>query len=783
VQSLNSNGLATVAILNDIRFNLLRQISSEELTSKELSKHFHMSMHKIDSGVQKFTQDSLTINSHLCRSYNSEENYKLTEDKLFINGPLLTANIFAILLGTNGSVRATGLGEINQWKTVLKHLKKVVWMNAEVVSDDFDMLKNNHLHQKNDAAKLLKDVEIVRTSCMSIENENFSDFNKDFWLVIEKLKKVSLEEGAESWHRNFAMNSLRAIIELNLITFLPLMDPVKKNQLKTRYLREDMDHLERLLTSFKFMSIIMDYENLGKETRKLLLAEIEIIQEKLVKHSKKIAVRPEVCIYSSLVKDVNHFLSSCCHPKNLLDLVNEIGNVLEFKVEYKDVTKSRRARTIKAHMDELACKLDLWIINANKFESHTMQVYQAFYRDFVSPIESSITSLKNGLTGLRAVLKTKNESIRTKESGKLWDVNENGELCSFMNQLLEFPSKITINVIGEKNQKVNIFGILEGVDHSESIYMKLVNAKMQEIQNTSSVFRSLTNHNFKAYDAILNVCNQIWQKQENLKRKRQAEEDSLYVTKTKCLEEDEETVKLREIAEIFPNYAEDDFDEFLQNDTLEQVIKIDKAKKTAPEIVGNDDYKIIADFFTTLMDVEVESPVDYLSVFEAKLKVLHPIFEEYKFCVDISLDDTAYKSLSLLIGLCQSSYDGLTLKGRIKNVGILNFSFIFMFIFILPTTDPSLTYYNFYKDSNITEAMSCVEVMKKLEQRVKVELEQFPDHAVLNDVSNFSLSFVSPSTLTFFSSVNHTHEPDTWLCKQLTARPFQHRSSNLAQEG
>jgi midasin len=61
-----------------------------------------------------------------------------------------------------------------------------------------------------------------------------------------------------------------------------------------------------------------------------------------------------------------------------------------------------------------------------------------------------------------------------------------------------------------------------------------------------------------------------------LKRKRQAEEDSLYVTKTKCLVENEDTVKPREIAEIFPNYAEEDFNEFLQNDTPQQVIKINK---------------------------------------------------------------------------------------------------------------------------------------------------------------------------------------------------------------
>jgi hypothetical protein len=191
------------------------------------------------------------------------------------------------------------------------------------------------------------------------------------------------------------------------------------------------------------------------------------------------------------------------------------------------VTKSRRAQTVKAHLDKLA----------NKFERHTMQVYQAFYRNFVSPIESSITSLKNGLTGLRAVLKTKNESFRTKESGKLRDVNENDELCASFHQRL---GSISL----EKNQKVNIFGIFKGIDHIESVYMKLVNAKMQNIQNTSPVLGSLSHHNFKAYDAILNVCNQIWQKQEDPKKKRQAEEESFYVTITKCMEEDEETVKL-----------------------------------------------------------------------------------------------------------------------------------------------------------------------------------------------------------------------------------------------
>lgn len=62
-----------------------------------------------------------------------------------------------------------------------------------------------------------------------------------------------------------------------------------------------------------------------------------------------------------------------------------------------------------------------------------------------------------------------------------------------------------------------------------------------------------------------------------------------------------------------------------------------------------------------------------------------------------------------------------------------NFSTKFNFGSQFP--DPSTNPYNFYKDASITEAIACVEVLKKLEQRVKVELDQWPEHAVLNDVS------------------------------------------------
>ena len=665
VPSIDCNGLTVISTINDPRFEILRKIALSDSVSKEFLKSYITLRMKIDCGVQRMIQQSLTINNNLCNTLNDKENSTLDVKQLFINGPLLTINVFATLLGQNGLIRGTGLGEINQWKTMLRNLKKVLWMNAEINCDGFDLLKSSLQLQSERTEQLLTNVEAVKVNCMSIENENFSDFNNEFWLVISKLKEVIQDTNlGDNWQRNFFINSLSGIVELNLITYLPLMDPVKKNQLKTKYLHEDVDHLERLLTCYKFMSIIMNYENLGKENRKLMEAEIEEIQEKLAKHSKKVALRPEDCIYSSLVRTVNDFLASCCHPKTLLELVTEIETVLQFEVDYKDVTKNSKTQAVKNQMEELISKLDLWIVNANKFENHTIQKFQAYYRDFIAPIESSITSLKNGFMGLKALIQMKNDAIQMKENGVFWSVNQNNELSSIMKKLIEFPSKTSIDVIGEKNQKVNIFSILERISNSESVYFKLINAKVQEICNTSAVTGKLTPESFQSYDAILNVCNQMWQKQEELKRKRQADEDSLYVTKTKCAEEDEEVVKLREINEIFPNYAEEDFNEFLQNDTLEQIIKPDKESKKVVDIIANDDYKIISDYFMALMEDQLGADRDYIKVFEDKLKVFHPIFEEFKTCFDNSIDDSAYKSLSLLVALSQESYDDLQIKGK-----------------------------------------------------------------------------------------------------------------------
>lgn len=75
-----------------------------------------------------------------------------------------------------------------------------------------------------------------------------------------------------------------------------------------------------------------------------------------------------------------------------------------------------------------------------------------------------------------------------------------------------------------------------------------------------------------------------------------------------------------------------------------------------------------------------------------------------------TIDDAFYGGIGLLINTIQNRY-------RTQNQTI--------------SSKP----YNFYKDQNIPEVYNTGELLDRIEARVLNELKQWPDHAVLNDVS------------------------------------------------
>ncbi|KAG5680585.1 hypothetical protein PVAND_010082 [Polypedilum vanderplanki] len=687
--SIDSNTLLLIKTLNDPRHNLLQKIvdnCNDEL-SKEYLKAYTSYKMTINHDIQTIIQKSFLVNNYLCRTYNNEDLYVNISNEMFVNSALLTHNMISFLIGKNGEMRETGLGEVKQWTRALNTLKNLLWLNAEINGRKYDLLENAIRYNERNANQLLDDIESVKLKCQAIENENFSDFNKDFWKVVEQLNDIMSADS--SWMKNYLIESLCGTIQLNLLSYFPIIDPVKKNRFKSNYIQEDISHLNQILLSYKFMSIMLNYEQLGDENRNLLEKEIQVLREKLIKRSRKVALRPEFCVYSTMAKDVNHFLSSCCHPKQLLSIINDSKQIITLS-KHKSITSS------KNEANEIISKLNIWIINADKFLNHTIRNYNAYYRDFILPIECSLILLKNGFIGLKSMLYKMHDSI---------ELIEKCELSSTMEDLIVYP------ISPFQQSKSNVYTLLDNVDESEEIFFKLLKSQIQQMKNTSALLVGKFDLKiFNKFDSILNFCNQLWQKQEELKRKKQIEEDSLYVTKTKCAQEDDEIVKALEISEIFPENTDNDFNEFIQQETLEQIPILNKALKKNIEIITHGDYNLIGNFFISFMNQSNINPKDYISPFEYKLKVFGSLFDRYKNGLDCSIDNFSYNSLCLLTEMCQNAFNNIQLK------------------------DSSLKNYNFYKDSNISEALTCIDVMKKLEQRVIIELEQWPDHAVLNDI-------------------------------------------------
>ncbi|KAJ6642455.1 hypothetical protein Bhyg_07404, partial [Pseudolycoriella hygida] len=250
----------------------------------------------------------------------------------------------------------------------------------------------------------------------------------------------------------------------------------------------------------------------------------------------------------------------------------------------------------------------------------------------------------------------------------------------------------------------------------------LVKSKLHEIRNRIEISMTLSAEMFSKFDSVLNISNMIWMEQEEAKRKKIAEEESLYVHKTHCATEDEEEIILGEIEKMFPTDVDNDFGEFIQSETLEKIVKKSTPKKlmATSDVLSMEDMKLLCMSFIGMMtkfsrcyyynpNSNTKATLDFMTPFKINSFVFNQVLKKYKSCLDTEIDEIFYGGAGFLIGLSQQNFD---------------------FIRISDETDRE---YDFYKDSNIPEIMGSTEVLSKIETKANAELKLWPDHAVLID--------------------------------------------------
>ncbi|XP_034479634.1 midasin [Drosophila innubila] len=623
-------------------------------------------------------------------------------------GPPLANALLSLLCQSNGQLLSVPLSELQPWRQSLRQIRQLLWQNAQLVSRRHSPEVNNGQLAQRNARQLLQELAYVLKLSPQAD-AGFQSCIADLQQTLQQLQLHNEQEQSMTTAFNAALAStLIGALELCVLTHAPLIDPVEKNRLKNLYITEDINCLNHLTTAYDFMKISMKYQHFGQQIYVQLQQQLLLAHQQQQQLNQQLALRPEQCLYASLVQDLTHFLKSNCDCAALHKIITAIReNWLHFVGD-----QLANGAQLKSGA-ELLQKLELWLANAQRFVHHTLARYAAYYQDFVQPIKCAVNQLRFGLEQLKVLF------TRLLAAGSAIEVQR---LQQTISQMVQFPSQRPLAI-----RNSHVYGLLAKLPHSEHAYFRLLKAKLSELRNFITIAATIDETIFAAYDDALGICNQTWQLEEKRRCDQRAEEESLYKTKTLGGVEDDELLELKEIEQNFPTHLDEDFAEFVNEPSLEQVLKLDKkahTKAKLAEIVSEQDYVFLARNFIEVMSrhtpvsykeleqLERSSELQLIAPYQARLEVFVQLHGHYKTALGAQLDDSVYNGLTFALALQQRQLKDLELED----------------------SQTSSRNYDYYKDSNIAEIGDCLNVMERIEQRVLEQLELYPEHAGLADI-------------------------------------------------
>lgn len=441
--------------------------------SCEFYRKFSSFMRTLNTTLIQFHENSIAYSSRAINDVINKND--ITSGKISANEPIFTTLALDALFDCSGNLKSAGLGELDLWQKSLQSHSKIVWNNIDMVQNEFGYELSLIEHSLRYGRKLLIDVGYIETLVQ--DSSNISDFRNEFGEIIEYLKSTIESVSSVSKHnqqrstlfyQSALIRCLSSILELQLLTFMPIVDPVEKNKLKKSYIEEDQLHLTNLLSAYDFMKIIMSYEGLGGDMVDCIKAKNQSLHKSLDKYSKKCAIRPMKNNYSDLIDQVNFFLQNSFRSKPLVQLIIDIEHAMKIlngdqHVSEKDLQYS----------NEIMNRINLSISTAESFQQSTIRQFSSYYRDFTMPLECSITAMKHGLQCMKECL-IKRQHLHNKEIFRNPVHYNDEEISIVISDLVKFPNVNKTSIFGDnqpKSSSISLLRLLKNIGSSESVHL------------------------------------------------------------------------------------------------------------------------------------------------------------------------------------------------------------------------------------------------------------------------------------------------------------------------
>lgn len=463
---------------------------------------------KISNMVNVLLIKNVRINNMISQNFESNCN-----NKSYYNGPEFTNRMLSFLIDDSGNSKNIPLKFLSTWQKNISELNEMIWVNRplrNVAISKLNFEKSLFLSEK-----LLAEMKYIEGRLKLNEKED-TGFQKLVSKLIECSKRIP-KNNTETTYTTAILNSIIGSLELCLSTVLPLIDPVKKQELKKEYNMENIDHLKYMKNAYELIQSVMKYKNLGNEVTLKISEQIEILELKSQKYQRKSAFRPQKSLYRDMTEEIKHFLLTNGNPSGLLSIINLIDEQIGY---FNMPNKSMKELDI----DSIVKRLNLWITNSNRFLFHTLKKYNTYYKDFTEPIEHSLNSIQLGFESLKYILQRKHNSIIKTPTGSYMNISSN--LKDILMNLIEFPTQ-SIN-LQDNNASLKI--ILENVDGGGILYFSFLKVKIKELQNSITKSKELDDYVFAELYYVFRMCNKIWNDEEENRIKIKQQNESLYTT-------------------------------------------------------------------------------------------------------------------------------------------------------------------------------------------------------------------------------------------------------------
>ncbi|CAH2265457.1 jg10052, partial [Pararge aegeria aegeria] len=536
------------------------------------------------------------------------------------------------------------------------------------------------------------------------------------------------------------LSLLTSFILVRIMAEISPIDHVEKYRFKVQYIEEDISMFNKLLSAYYVHGVISgtisenrniekpsqvatDYYKAGTENRdrlkkvhpycKVLMELKETTAQSVHKYASGNTFRPKEPSYGNFVKDCTHFTKSMLSDRtttaissNLISSANSLYEIMNKNAPDKAVLNKAQT-AIK--------ETSSWMYSVKAFNNKVKTVYSVAFPDLAKPLQSSLSQIVYSVTTMTDLIKQ-----------LLAKIEHGPDMPNALTSLLEFPNAIPNKAAREKHlnrfvssnlvQLLKRNAIAPTEDASiESQCLEVLKMNLSEISMSCIASQRIDQITMNAVLTTFNALVKAWEKQRQDIEKKKQDDEALYVTKSKCEDEDEDAIAEEEIMEMFPSYSESDFGEF-KPPTLEQR-KI-KAPTNKPKyLISSEDvsliYKWHSNFVRNMTSAEwLPSPKklvgnDVLSPLLLRYPTFSSVIQEAWEALDANFEGRISPSFLVIVSHIKAKVDG---------------------------SDATNQKPDFYRSAWVSETKECVPLLNKVKESTNELLDQWPDFPTLKDI-------------------------------------------------